>query len=110
MKLFPENAGQMAVAGAAGSVIYMIASRQRPKNWAASIVVGAITAMYLGPAITPVLAQAFGTTSEIPGNLGGYICGMMGLSMNLLILDVLRGRLLALKGGDPKTGEPDEQK
>lgn len=109
MKLFPENAEQMAMAGAAGSIIYWISNRQSPKNGLISIVVGAITAIYLGPAVSPILSQAFGASSEIPTHLSSYICGMMGISMNGLILDVFKGRLLSLRGVSQKAGETDDR-
>lgn len=108
MRFFPENAGQMAVAGAAGSVIYWITNRQSPKNGLIAIVAGAISAVYLGPAISPILAPVFGTTSEVPASVGGYLCGMVGISMNGLILDIFKGRLLSLVGKAGKGGETDE--
>jgi len=93
MSLFPENASGMAIAGVCGAVVYGLSNNLTWKNTLVCLVIGAISAVYLTPVITPLLSQIFGSDSETPGFLGGYVCGMGGIALNLILIDILKGRL-----------------
>lgn len=108
MRLFPDGAEGTAMAGFCGAIIYWITNRQSWKNGVVSLIVGVITAIYLTPAVSPILANVFGTTSELPSYLGGYVCGMSGIALNGLIMDILRGRLLYFRDAAKKEST-DEQ-
>jgi hypothetical protein len=90
-------------AGAAGGVVRWVTLRHDWREGIASIVVGALCALYLGPIVTPILAPVVGTIAPEGDSAGfsSFICGLGGISLSGFIIDVIRYR-------NPK-GDVDEQ-
>ncbi|RKT35281.1 hypothetical protein BXY70_1314 [Roseovarius halotolerans] len=90
----PDNAGRAAVAGIAGGIVAWVTNKQNPREGIASIIVGCITAIYLGPIVAPILEPVIGAIS--PGNdavgFASFVCGMSGISISGLIMDAVKLR------------------
>ena len=95
--LFPDGVEKTAMAGFCGAIVYWITNKKSPRDGLLCMIVGVISAIYLGPLIEPIIAKAFETTSELPQTLSGFICGMCGISLNGLILDLVHFRTRAIR-------------
>ena len=83
-QLVEQLMNSVAVAGGAGGFFRWASMRPRePKELLISIPVGVIAAVYLGPAIEPML-----TWMAAGPQLAGFIAGVIGISAAGFILDV----------------------
>jgi hypothetical protein len=101
---FPDDAGRAAVAGIAGGIVRWLTLRESPKEGAVALVVGGITAVYLNQIVAPVLEPYLGQIA--PGtasSVGAFVCGLAGISLTGLIMDVIRIRRGKLPPLPPET-------
>lgn len=95
---------KLAIAGALGGVVRWLTLKQPPLDGLVSVIVGAICAVYLGPAIQPLLRPVVdfaGVDAEAMQGLGGFLVGIGGILVSGFILDLwqLRRKLLKQPGG-----------
>lgn len=95
---------KLAIAGALGGVVRWLTLKQPPLDGLVSVVVGAICAVYLGPAIQPILRPIVdfaGVDADAMQGLGGFLVGIGGILVSGFILDLwqLRRKLLKQPGG-----------
>lgn len=87
--------GQVALAGAAGGLVRGLTLRSRPLDGFISIVVGAISAIYLGPLAEPAIDALLGQViveESSRGAFSGFIIGLGGITVTGFIMDVWRAR------------------
>lgn len=81
-----------ALAGAAGGVVRWVTLREKWQDGLASLVVGALCALYLGPIVEPLLEPAIGKIAP-SGNsdqFAGFVVGLGGISLTGLLIDIIR--------------------
>lgn len=87
--------GQVALAGAAGGLVRWLTLRSRPLDGFIAIVVGAISAIYLGPLAEPAIDALLGQViveDASRGAFSGFIIGLGGISVTGFIMDVWRAQ------------------
>lgn len=83
-----------AIAGLLGGIIHWVTNRLSWRNGLLCLVVGAISAVYLGPImIAPILTNGFGVDGDPAMALGGFLIGVSGIAFQGTIIDLLKGRL-----------------
>lgn len=96
--IFGKN-GQLIVAGIAGGLVRWLTLRESWRSLLPTLLVGALTSLYLGPHFTNWLSPILGAitpsgTSE--DTLGGFLAGVVGIGLTGLIIDfwnVRRGKI-----------------
>ena len=86
--------GQMATAGAAGGLVRWITLRDNWREGIPTVVVGAISAVYLGPLVVPILEPAIGKLTP-NGNADGFsafIVGLAGIALTGAVIDFFKAR------------------
>ena len=99
--IFAGDKPSAVMTGAAGGVVRWVTLRENWRDGLASLVVGAICALYLGPLVEPLLEPMIGDISP-NGDAGGFasfIVGLGGVSISGLIIDALRLRRSQVGGG-----------
>jgi hypothetical protein len=89
------DAGKAAIAGAAGGIVRWLTLRQNPKEALASLVVGSICAIWLGPLVAPIIEPVIGQISP-DGDADGFasfMVGLGGISIASFVIDVFQNRL-----------------
>jgi hypothetical protein len=84
---------QLLLAGALGGIVRWMTLRDHWTDGLISMVVGALSAMYLAPAAVPALIPWFGKISVAPENVGplsGFLLGIGGITISGLIIDAWR--------------------
>lgn len=85
--------GPAIVAGALGGVVRWITLQERTRDGIASVVVGAICAIYLTPlvlpALTPVIGSFVGDELNRTG-FSGFIIGLAGITVSGFCIDFFR--------------------
>lgn len=100
--LFGEK-GQGLVAGALGGVVRWLTLRERPRDGAVSIVIGAICAMYLTPVAFPMIDPLLSNVvvdSEARTRLASFIIGVGGIGIVSFVVDLWKVRRKT-NGTDP---------
>lgn len=104
MNNLPENPILMGLAGAAGAIVHWITRRQSWQNGLSSLIVGIITAIYLGPVISSMFEQVYfqmtGSEKEMSVFVVGYLAGISGIALNGALIDLAKIRIGSLKGRD----------
>jgi hypothetical protein len=87
-----SDAGQMALAGAAGGLVRWLTLRENWRDGAVSLVVGSICALYLGPLAEPLLAPAVGRIAAGEGAAGfsSFVVGLGGIGFAGFVIETLR--------------------
>ena len=95
------DAASAILAGALGGVVRWATLRTNWKEGVVAIIVGAICAVYLGPLIEPLLEPIFGSIAPDGDahGLTGFICGIGGITLAGVILDVINRRKTDEKDG-----------
>lgn len=89
------DAGRAVVAGAAGGLVRWLTLQERPRDGIASIIVGALCALYLGPLAVPIFEPVVGKIVTRPDQAVGFasfLIGMGGLSVSAIVIQVWRLR------------------
>ena len=95
---------KLALAGALGGVVRWLTLKQPPLDGFISVVVGMICAIYIGPAINPIIRPVIdfaGVDMEAAQGLGGFLVGIGGILVSGFFIDLwqLRRKLLKQQGG-----------
>lgn len=102
--------GQVALAGAAGGMVRWLTIRSRWTDGVISIVVGSLSAIYLGPLAEPAIDALLGKVivDEISrGAFSGFIIGLGGISATGWVIDwwSFKRRKAAQEQRDDSDGE-----
>ena len=100
--------GKLAIAGALGGVVRWLTLKQPPLDGLVSVVVGCICAVYVGPAIIPIMRPVIdfaGVDPEAAQGLGGFLVGIGGILVSGFILDLWQLRRKLLKNGGSVDGQ-----
>lgn len=94
---------KLAVAGALGGMVRWLTLKQGWLDGLISIIVGAVCAVYIGPAIQPILRPVVdfaGIDPEAMQGLGGFLVGIGGILVSGFLIDIwqLRRKLLKQPG------------
>lgn len=91
--LFSED-GKAAVAGALGGLVRWVTLREHWMDGCASLVVGSIGAVYLGPLVAPILNPVIGQIAPNSDGSGfaSFVVGLAGISLSGFIIDLIRAR------------------
>lgn len=97
---------KLAIAGALGGVVRWLTLKQPPLDGLISVIVGAICALYVGPAIQPLLRPVVdfaGVDADAIQGLGGFLVGIGGILVSGFLIDIwqLRRKMLKQQGGAP---------
>lgn len=100
------DAGKAALAGALGGIVRWLTLRPKWSEGLATLVVGAICAIYLGPLALPIVEGSVGKV--IPnGDMSGlasFLVGIGGVSLSGFVLDLFDRRRAALREDDDERG------
>ncbi len=95
-----------ALAGAAGGIVRWVTLRERWQDGAASLLVGSICALYVGPFVNPLIKPMIGDLAPNGDSNGfaSFIVGLGGISVAGLLIDLIRTRATKVKEGDDAQG------
>lgn len=101
---------KLAIAGALGGVVRWLTLKQPPLDGAISVIVGAICALYVGPAIHPLLRPVVdfaGVDPDAMQGLGGFLVGIGGILVSGFLIDIwqLRRKILKQQQGGASDGQ-----
>lgn len=90
-----------ALAGAAGGIVRWVTLRERWQDGVASLIVGALCALYVGPFVNPLIKPMIGDLAPNGDSNGfaSFIVGLGGISIAGLLIDLIRARTSQAKGG-----------
>jgi hypothetical protein len=98
------DTAKLMLAGAAGGIVRWVTLRQNWREGTASVIVGSLCALYLGPIVEPLLEPLVGTLA--PGGdaagFSSFVVGLGGISLAGLLIDFIAAR-------GPRKGEGDEK-
>ena len=86
---------QLLIAGALGGIVRWMTLRDHWTDGLISMVVGALSAMYLSPLAVPTLIPWLGNISVAPENVGplsGFLLGIGGITVSGFFIDAWRLR------------------
>lgn len=104
-----SDAGQMAMAGAAGGLVRWLTLREHWRDGAVSLIVGSICALYLGPLAEPMLAPVVGKIAA-QGDAKGFssfVVGLGGIGIAGFVIETLRRFRSEKSAGKAKPMRPD---
>lgn len=87
--------GQVILAGAAGGLVRWLTLRSRPLDGFIAVVVGAISAVYLGPLAEPAVDALLGQViidESSRGAFSGFIIGLGGITVAGFVMDFWQAR------------------
>lgn len=99
---------RLVVAGALGGVVRWLTLKETWGDGLISVIVGSITAVYVGPAAFPILKPIIdltGVEHEAAIGLSGFLIGLGGILVSGFVLDLWRARRKLLNHQDPG-GQP----
>ncbi|MCW1920810.1 hypothetical protein NX862_18785 [Rhodobacter sp. KR11] len=96
---FTSDQARAALAGAAGGVVRWVTLRERWQDGFASLIVGAICALYLGPVVEPLMKPVIGDIAPNGDSSGfaSFVVGLGGISITGMIIDLIRARRVAAR-------------
>lgn len=105
----PDDAPKAAIAGVAGALVHWLTNKKSLREGLVAMTVGMLTAVYLGPIVAPMLEPLIGRVA--PGHDGvafwAFICGMSGISLSGLVMDLIRARRREIPVVDASEENPD---
>ena len=91
---FGSPEAKAALAGLLGALVRVLTLRERLwPDAAISLVVGAISSVYFGPALQPGLVRLFQMEQADAASLSGFIVGVAGILLIGGVLDFMRQRI-----------------
>jgi hypothetical protein len=100
---FAGQKAQVVLAGAAGGLVRWLTLRSAWRDGTISVIVGSISALYLGPLAEPAIDALLGTFVADPASrytFSGFIIGLGGVSVSGFVMDFWRARRHKMKDGD----------
>lgn len=97
-ELLPAGAAAAAVAGVAGGLVHWVVNKKSIGEGLASVLVGSLTAVYVGPFASPIIGSPVVGLNKITGGdadpvlFGAFICGLAGISIVGFITDAVEKR------------------
>lgn len=85
------DTAKLMLAGAAGGIVRWVTLRQSWREGTASVIVGALCALYLGPIVQPLLDPLIGPIAP-GGDVAGFssfVVGLGGISLAGMLIDVI---------------------
>ena len=79
-----------ALAGASGGIVRSLTLKQRVRDSLASAIVGALSAIYLGPVAVDLVSQWFGIELTGDTSLAGFLTGLLGITFTGFLIDTAR--------------------
>lgn len=102
VNFFASAKGELASAGAAGAAVSAIMEWSGIGAFIRRMVVGTLTAMFLGPLAVPFLEWALSGINvprENSASMGGFIIGVSGIVIIEIITKAFKLRLRSMNGG-----------
>lgn len=95
-----------ALAGAAGGIVRWVTLREHWQDGVASLLVGAICALYVGPFVNPLIKPMIGDLAPNGDSTGfaSFLVGLGGISIAGLLIDLVRARTTKANGGGDAQG------
>ncbi len=96
----PDGAGQLLIAGVAGGIVRWATLKEKWPDGLISILVGALCAVYVGPAAFPILGPMINFAGIEPNSaksLAGFMIGAGGILVAGFFIDLWRERRRQLK-------------
>ena len=91
--LFTTPEAKAAMAGVAGALVRVLTLREQLwPDAAISMVVGGVSSVYFGPALTPALVAMFRMPPRDAASLAGFIVGVSGVLIIGAVIDYVRAR------------------
>lgn len=89
--------GMAAFAGIAGGVLRWVSEKEKPIDGLATVIAGALTAIYIGPPATYVVARWLQMPVDEPQLVAGvsFVVGVGGISIGSLLVSAFRSRAFA---------------
>lgn len=109
--LLPAGAAAAAIAGIAGGLVHWVVNKKSIGEGMAAVLVGSLTAVYVGPFASPIIGAPVVGLNKITGGdadpvlFGAFICGLAGISIVGLITDLVEKRKHDLQNGQAPTEE-----
>jgi hypothetical protein len=100
--------GKLMIAGALGGVVRWLTLREGWRDGLASIIVGGITAVFVGPAAHTILrpiVDLAGVEPDAANSLGGFLIGVGGILVSGFFIDLWRARSRMLKSTQKGEGQ-----
>jgi len=91
LEWFRTPEGKLALAGAAGGAVRWATLREKPVQGMASLFVGLVCSVYLGPVAVPIVDLLFARVLLDPDQRAlpaGFIVGMLGIAFTGFIIDI----------------------
>lgn len=107
LSFFASASGKLMIAGALGGVVRWLTLREGWIDGLASVVIGSITAVYVGPAAHTILRPIIDMTGVEPdaaNSLGGFLIGVGGILVSGFLIDLWRARQKLMKGANSGEG------
>ncbi|MBN9314266.1 MAG: hypothetical protein J0I99_00850 [Devosia sp.] len=101
----PDGAGQLLIAGVAGGIVRWATLREKWPDGLISILVGALCAVFVGPAAFPLMGPMIDFSGIDPNSaksLAGFMIGAGGILMAGFLIDLWRERRRQLKAAPPE--------
>lgn len=111
--LLPNGAAAAALAGVAGGVVHWIVNRKNPRAGILAVIVGGMTAVYIGPFASSIIGLPIVLVNSLtggnadPGMFGAFVCGLAGVSIVELIADFVERRKRQLRNDQPLSDVED---
>ncbi len=86
------DAAIAALAGAAGGLVRWLTLRETWRDGVASLLVGTVCAVYLGPIAEPMLRPVLGALApnHNPAGFSSFVVGLGGIGLSGFVIDALR--------------------
>ena len=109
--VLPSGAGAAGMAGVAGGIVHWITNKKSPREGMAAVIVGSLTAVYIGPFASPIIGFPVVLLNKVtegdadPVLFGAFICGLAGISIVGLIADLIERRKKDIEDGKSLFGD-----
>lgn len=106
---FGSTVVKFAISGAMGGIVRWMTLREGWRDGMVSVIVGAITSVYVGPAARPILrpiVDLTGVEPEAAASLSGFLIGVGGILVSGFFIDAWRLRRKMVAQPEDKEAQP----